>query len=304
MNALPSFCSVALLLTAATNAFASEPYTVTVVSVENGDVLMVNHEGKAESIRIYGVDCPEPGQGFAAEAQKQVTEKVAGKSVRVEPLIQDNQGKTVAHVILEGESSLGESLIATGLAWWDKPNTPEDRKLRGLNAKAIIARVGLWSGPAPLSPWDYRRSHGLPEVVYTLTPPEKPQEDTPPAEAPVPTLKAKGNASASAPPSVPVPGLNLGVNQDYGQLMMRHQPRLARGANGEVLGMTASNVAAIPFATQLGFQEGDIATAVNGVPLRNPAEILGLIDRFKNTKTFKVDIIRGGNPTTITIDAP
>jgi len=42
------------------SAFAAE-FTIPVVSVLDGDTLEVLHDGKAERIRLSGIDCPKKG---------------------------------------------------------------------------------------------------------------------------------------------------------------------------------------------------------------------------------------------------
>jgi endonuclease YncB( thermonuclease family) len=168
-------CSVAATMVTA----SSESFSAKVTAVNEGDVLTILRDGAAapEELRLYGVDCPEPGQPMNDEARKFTSEKALNQTVSVEVIAKDNEGKAVAIVTLDGDVRLHQALLAAGLAWWDSENTPEDRELRRQSAAAITTTAGLWKDPAPLSPWDYRRSHNLPSIKYSLK-----NEDPKPAE--------------------------------------------------------------------------------------------------------------------------
>ena len=40
-----------------------------VVAVLDGDTIRVMHNGRAERLRIYGIDCPERGQPYGTRAR-------------------------------------------------------------------------------------------------------------------------------------------------------------------------------------------------------------------------------------------
>jgi endonuclease YncB( thermonuclease family) len=50
-------------------------------------------------------------------------------------------------------------MVATGNAWQDPAS--QDRALGTNQAQAKAAKLGLWAGPAPTPPWQYR-SQGQP----------------------------------------------------------------------------------------------------------------------------------------------
>ena len=89
------------------------------VGVTDGDTIKVMHEGRAEKIRLYGVDCPESHQDFGAQAKKFTSDVVFGKFVEVQPVTTDQYGRTVAWVTVE-EKSLNKELVKAGMAWWFK----------------------------------------------------------------------------------------------------------------------------------------------------------------------------------------
>jgi micrococcal nuclease len=71
-----------------------------VVGISDGDTITVMHDGRAEKIRLYGIDAPEKGQAFGNRAKQFVAALAFGKKVKVEARDQDRYGRTVADVIL------------------------------------------------------------------------------------------------------------------------------------------------------------------------------------------------------------
>src|SRR2546428_14170819 len=73
-------------------------FTGRVVGVTDGDTIKVLHNGKAEKIRLHGIDCPEKAQPFGTKAKQFTSAMVFGKMVRVLTHGQDRYGRTVAEV--------------------------------------------------------------------------------------------------------------------------------------------------------------------------------------------------------------
>jgi endonuclease YncB( thermonuclease family) len=71
-----------------------------VVGITDGDIISVMHSGKAEKIRLNGIDCPERGQPFATRAKEFTSSLAFGKEVTVKVKDKDRYGRTVADVIL------------------------------------------------------------------------------------------------------------------------------------------------------------------------------------------------------------
>ena len=303
----PAAAPEAAAVAAAPAAPATEKWAGSVIQLQSADRLTVDHGGVKTDIRLYGVDAPEPGQKEADEAKKLVTDAVTGQTVNVEVLTQDNLGVSVAVVTLADGRNLSHGLLESGLAWWDIGNVPEDRELKKLHATAIAAGKGIWADPAPLAPWDFRGSHGGEQFKYRV----KAAEETAPAaekkEEPkkeeVKKVSAKGNEEYIGTFSIP-PNAKLPDNVDPNQLLIQHMPSIAKDASGNSIGMSIPDISGIPFATQLGFKDGDVISSVNGVPLQDPSQIMALAPQFKDTKQFNVQVIRGGKPMNLTINVP
>ncbi len=162
---------------------------------------------------------------------------------------------------------------------------------------------------APLSPADYRRSKGLEPVVYAqageavAAAPQKTES----AEEEPKSISAKGDAVYTGGRVVNVGDIKFDkelTEADGLALLSKHMPTVATDANGNPIGLAVPNISQIPYASALGFQDGDIIAGVNGEPLTSMNQIMGMIERHKNSKTLNVQIIRGGRPETVTFNIP
>ena len=125
-----------------------------VVGVTDGDTITVLHDGKAEIINVYGIDCPELKQSFGKRAKTFTYEMVFGKNVKVEPVATDKHEGTTAWINING-TTLNEELLKAGLAWHYKKYSQEWH-FAVLEAQARRGKVGLWRHPRHIPPWDYR----------------------------------------------------------------------------------------------------------------------------------------------------
>lgn len=301
---------------AAVDGPVSELYRARVIALPVADMLIVDREGAPVTLRLYGADAPEKGQPGHEAANVFAVEKFLAADVDVYILATDTLGLPVALVVSEPGSSLAHQMVAEGLAWWDQVNAPRDSLLRSLGADAIVAGKGIFAAPDALAPWDYRAGHDIEQYTYAIPKegaPTASTEATSPAEGEEPrVLRARGDATARAPrPAAPAPAPapalrpeQTDASIDPSALILKHQPRMERDAAGQVLGLTATNIAAIPYAAQLGFREGDVVARVNGIRLESEAQIMSLIPQLRGVKQFHVEVLRDGRPVTIPISLP
>lgn len=127
-----------------------------VVGVSDGDTISVLHDGKAEKIRLNGIDCPESHQDFGRQAKQFTSDLAFNKTVTVEVNDHDKYGRTLGDIILPDGRNLNRELVRAGFAWWYKQYS-QDLSLRELEAEARAAKRGLWQNTAPVAPWDFRR---------------------------------------------------------------------------------------------------------------------------------------------------
>jgi endonuclease YncB( thermonuclease family) len=128
-----------------------------VVAISDGDTIKVMHDGGAERVRLYGIDCPEKAQPWGTRARQFTGDLVFGRTVTVRVRDVDRYGRTVGEVILPDGQSLNRELVRAGLAWWYRQFAKHDRELGPLEAEARRAQRGLWSDPLPVPPWEWRR---------------------------------------------------------------------------------------------------------------------------------------------------
>lgn len=122
-----------------------------------------------------------------------------------------------------------------------------------------------------------------------------------------PELVQKGDLEYT-PPRTPTPSSGPSSSQlaeiRQNPLYKQLNPRFQKDANGNAVGITADNISSIPFATGLGFRDGDVIRSVNGERITSEAQIMGLVERYKDTKNFTVGIVRNGQPQTLNITIP
>ena len=147
---------IAVFLLAPSLVFGAE-FSGKVVGVSDGDSIKVMHNGKAEKVRLNGIDCPEKGQAFGKRV-KQVTSSLAfGRDVRVHTKTMDRYGRTVAEVTLPGGMSLNRELVKQGWCWWFRKYAPHDTILSSLEASARKQSLGIWVDARPVPPWEFRK---------------------------------------------------------------------------------------------------------------------------------------------------
>ncbi|MDA8140225.1 MAG: thermonuclease family protein [Desulfobacteraceae bacterium] len=134
-----------------------QAYQAKVIGISDGDTITVLQGTESVKIRLAGIDCPEKHQAFGNKAKDFTACIVFGKMVEVKPVTQDRYGRTVAWVSV-GAESLNESLLKAGLAWHYKKYS-SDQHLADLETKARHDKVGLWSDPHAIPPWEFRKNN-------------------------------------------------------------------------------------------------------------------------------------------------
>jgi micrococcal nuclease len=146
---------VLLLLLNRAEAFS---FTGEVVSVLDGDTIEVMHNGKAQRVRLYGIDCPEKGQPFGNNAKQAASTLVFAMEVTLEIHGKDKYGRILADVLLADGTNVNQRLVRDGWCWWYRKYAPEDAVLEALEAQARDTKIGLWADSEPVPPWEWRKS--------------------------------------------------------------------------------------------------------------------------------------------------
>lgn len=152
LGVLAIFAAISLL------PCASQAWTAKVLDVADGDIISVLHNGRTEAVRLYGIDCPEPGQPFCYEARRFTVKVADGRTVHVSPTGTDSEGRTLAWVYA-GWLNLNLELVKNGFAWHDERYSP-DSEFEEAELGARRTRAGLWKDVSPVPPWDFRQTKG------------------------------------------------------------------------------------------------------------------------------------------------
>lgn len=109
------------------------------------------------TVRLAAIDAPERRQPFGEVSRQHLAALCFDQPARITPRTKDRYGRMVADVSCQGRDA-GAAMVANGMAWvFERYATSGDAHLRGLQADARAARSGLWSDPAPIEPWAWRR---------------------------------------------------------------------------------------------------------------------------------------------------
>lgn len=127
-----------------------------VVAIIDGDTVEVMHDGRAERIRLNGIDAPEHRQAFGRRAQDFLGEMIFKQNLRVVMRSKDRYGRTVADLFL-GTKNVNQEMVRAGMAWWFRRYAPRDMVLRDLEERAREAALGLWADPDATAPWNFRK---------------------------------------------------------------------------------------------------------------------------------------------------
>jgi endonuclease YncB( thermonuclease family) len=127
-----------------------------VVTVGDGDSLVVLVDGERLRVRLAEIDAPERGQPWSARARQALRDKVQNRRVRLEVVDVDRYGRTVAHVWL-GNRHINRELVREGYAWVYMRYLT-DQTLLTDETYAREQQLGLWSMPDPVEPWRWRRN--------------------------------------------------------------------------------------------------------------------------------------------------
>ncbi|TXS94171.1 hypothetical protein FV139_11275 [Parahaliea maris] len=135
---------------------------VGVTRVVEGDILqVVDSEERTHTIRLRGVDAPEPDQPYGEGARRCLEELVLGRSVLLSANMRPLNDMLVSEVYLRA-TPVSKLLVHKGCAWWDQQSAPYDLRLGHIENSARQARRGLWVDRSPVAPWEWRAGSGRP----------------------------------------------------------------------------------------------------------------------------------------------
>ncbi|HYB89727.1 MAG TPA: type II secretion system protein GspC [Candidatus Binataceae bacterium] len=80
---------------------------------------------------------------------------------------------------------------------------------------------------------------------------------------------------------------------------IRAMPNISHGTSN---GLTLSDIEAGSVFEDLGLEDGDVLTAIDGRPLQNPVEALGLMNTLPNRPSVDLTVVREGHPVQLHYD--
>lgn len=159
---LAALSTIAFAVTPTPTELAGE-----VVRVIDGDTIDVLIEKRPVRVRLADIDAPERGQAFGEKSRQYLADIVFRQRVRVVEKQTDRYGRTLGMVYVRQcapvaacwDMLVNAQMIAGGMAWayrfHDRPSSAE---MAQLEQKARRQRIGLWSDPNAVEPWQWRRT--------------------------------------------------------------------------------------------------------------------------------------------------
>jgi endonuclease YncB( thermonuclease family) len=141
------------------NATPANTHAWKVVAVYDGDtVTCLDENNQQQKIRLAEIDAPEAKQDFGQASRQSLASMVFGRTIQVVDSGRDRYGRWIGRLYVDG-IDVNRQQIATGMAW-HYADYSKDKSLATVQAQAQAQRIGLWSQPNPIPPWDYRKSGG------------------------------------------------------------------------------------------------------------------------------------------------
>ena len=126
-----------------------------IIGVTDGDTVKVMSDGVVHTIRMANIDAPETkGQPFGQQAKMQLSSKVFGKNVSVKLDGKDHYNRQIGTIMLENRN-INLEMVEEGYAWCYRQYCRDGRFMTA-ETTARGARVGLWSMPQAIAPWEFR----------------------------------------------------------------------------------------------------------------------------------------------------
>jgi endonuclease YncB( thermonuclease family) len=138
-------------------------YEVIAKSVHDGDTMRVRSaQGQVLKIRFACIDAPELKQQLGIESRDKLRSLInkANNRVKIQIVDTDRYGRSVAEVWTK-EGLVQSSMVSNGMAFaYDaySKNCPHWSAVKSSEQTAIEYKLGVWSSPNFIKPWDWRRA--------------------------------------------------------------------------------------------------------------------------------------------------
>jgi endonuclease YncB( thermonuclease family) len=128
-----------------------------IVGVIDGDTLKARcGEHHQTTIRLAEIDAPEKSQAYGEQSRQHLAALCFHKqaAVRVEGM--DRFGRTIARISCTDRDASIEQ-VSSGMAWAFTKYL-KDPAVKSAESQARALSRGLWTDPAPVAPWAWRRT--------------------------------------------------------------------------------------------------------------------------------------------------
>lgn len=129
-----------------------------VTKVIDGDSFILRNKKVSHEIRLWGIDCPEYKQPFAADARAISRKYLKGKKITVQVKYRDRYDRCIG-LATDGTISVNQKLVEDGAAWVYKKYCQEAicKEWRSLERRARKTGKGLWRNKEAIPPWEWRK---------------------------------------------------------------------------------------------------------------------------------------------------
>ena len=127
-----------------------------VIGIKDGDTVVILLEGNIQkTLRVAEVDSPENSQPFGKNAKQFTSDQIFGKQINFIETDTDRYGRTIAKIYYDNKY-LSAEIIKSGFGWWYY-HYSNDKNLEMLEDEASKNKIGLWSDPNSIPPWEWRK---------------------------------------------------------------------------------------------------------------------------------------------------
>jgi micrococcal nuclease len=151
-----------------------------VISVTEGDCIIVSVNGMEVKARLHGIDAPETqkidsihggvkrGQAFGDAAFRALAQKILHQKVKLDIILTDRDNQEVC-IVWFNNRNINLEMVAEGWAWFDSryairpyaADYPEAEK------QARAKKLGLWIQGNPQPPWEFRKMLKRAETTHS-----------------------------------------------------------------------------------------------------------------------------------------
>lgn len=132
------------------------------IRVSDGDTISFRSQGETVRVRLVGIDAPESKQAYGRESGSNLRSCInSGETTQVYYSKKAQYGRLLGKVVVDGrDCNLYQ--VQTGSAWLYRnyiSELPVNDRASYSHAERTARqnRLGLWSAPTVIAPWNWRR---------------------------------------------------------------------------------------------------------------------------------------------------